>query len=38
MQNLEEKVLKTQYKIDEETGLATTEIDYYYVEMGTYNG
>ena len=34
----EEKVLKTQYKIDEETGLATTEIDYYYVEMGTYNG
>ena len=29
---------KAQYKIDTQTGLETTEIDYYYVEMGTYNG
>ena len=27
-----------QNKIDPETGLETTEVDYYYVEMGTYNG
>ena len=34
----ERVLLNTQYKIDTTTGLETTEVDYYYVEMGTYNG
>ena len=33
-----ESLMQTQNKIDTQTGLETTEIDYYYVEMGTYNG
>ena len=33
-----EKFLQTQNKIDQATGLPTTEVDYYYVEMGTYKG
>ena len=33
-----ESITKAQNKIDPETGLETTEVDYYYIEMGTYNG
>ena len=33
-----EKFLTPQNKIDQQTGLPTTEVDYYYIEMGTYNG
>ena len=33
-----ESLVVAQNKIDQATGLETTEVDYYYVEMGTYNG
>ena len=33
-----ESITKAQNKIDTTTGLETNEVDYYYIEMGTYNG
>ena len=33
-----ESLVKSQNKIDQTTGIPTTEVDYYYIEMGTYNG
>ena len=33
-----ESLVAAQNKIDQATGLPTAQVDYYYVEMGTYNG